>query len=287
MYWVIRLCLIMLAGIIGFAILPRRLVRLKKLGFIGIIGLTLGWLYYRGFCNLHFNEYNAMLRPGILFLMLAILIGVIQIFQKGSSKEEKLLSGMVILIIFITCLGSNNALFPSLNNLFLAGPYVFWYVWKFCRSVKESYSFSIGKADRAGSSAANKKEKKMSVVLYTFPLKAMAVMLVGMLLFQSVGFSTGFVFVEAAGASNVSATVDNNTVLAGVKMSPERAEWMEGISEYVNTNGLTGKEVLLYGQIPALSYYLQMPPAFNSWSDLRSFRPEAMKKPWTEWRRRS
>lgn len=278
MYWVIRLCLIILAGIIGFAILPRRLVRLKKLGFIGIIGLTLGWLYYRGFCNLHFNEYNAMLRPGILFLMLAILIGVIQIFQKGSSKEEKLLSGMVILIIFITCLGSNNALFPSLNNLFLAGPYVFWYVWRFCRSAKESYSFSFGKTDRAGSSAANKKEKKMSVVLYTFPLKAMAVMLVGMLLFQSVGFSTGFVFVEAAGASNVSATVDNNTVLAGVKMSPERAEWMEGISEYVNTNGLAGKEVLLYGQIPALSYYLQMPPAFNSWSDLRSFSLEAMEE---------
>lgn len=73
-------------------------------------------------------------------------------------------------------------------------------------------------------------------------------------------------------------TVDNNTVLAGVKMSPERAEWMEGISEYVNTNGLAGKEVLLYGQIPALSYYLQMPPAFNSWSDLRSFSLEAMEE---------
>lgn len=86
-----------------------------------------------------------MLRPGILFLMLAILIGVIQIFQKGSSKEEKLLSGMVILIIFITCLGSNNALFPSLNNLFLAGPYVFWYVWRFLQICKGILLFFLWK----------------------------------------------------------------------------------------------------------------------------------------------
>ena len=29
--------------------------------------------------------------------------------------------------------------------------------------------------------------------------------------------------------------------------------------------------MLLYGQIPALSYYLQMPAAFNPWPDLDSY----------------
>ena len=61
-------------------------------------------------------------------------------------------------------------------------------------------------------------------------------------------------------------------------MSSERAKWMEEISAYVNEQGLKGKEVLLYGYIPAVSYYLSMPPVFNSWSDLRSFSVDAMTK---------
>ena len=44
-----------------------------------------------------------------------------------------------------------------------------------------------------------------------------------------------------------------------------------GISEYVNERGLAGRDVLIYGQIPALSYYLQMPAAFNPWPDLDSY----------------
>ena len=63
----------------------------------------------------------------------------------------------------------------------------------------------------------------------------------------------------------------NNETLKGVWMSEERAGWMQEISEYVNTGGLAGKDVLLYGQIPALSYYLQMPAAFNPWPDLDSY----------------
>ena len=54
-------------------------------------------------------------------------------------------------------------------------------------------------------------------------------------------------------------------------MSEERAGWMQGISEYVNERGLAGRDVLIYGQIPALSYYLQMPAAFNPWPDLDSY----------------
>ena len=42
-------------------------------------------------------------------------------------------------------------------------------------------------------------------------------------------------------------------------------------AEYVNERGLAGRDVLIYGQIPALSYYLQMPAAFNPWPDLDSY----------------
>ena len=41
---------------------------------------------------------------------------------------------------------------------------------------------------------------------------------------------------------------------------------------------LQGHEVILYGEIPAMYYYLQMPSAFNPWSDLRSYSLEVMEK---------
>lgn len=93
-----------------------------------------------------------------------------------------------------------------------------------------------------------------------------------LLFFIQVGlFGRSFVFAEGTGVQELSAQVTNNETLKGVWMSEERAGWMQEISEYVNTGGLAGKDVLLYGQIPALSYYLQMPAAFNPWPDLDSY----------------
>ena len=59
-------------------------------------------------------------------------------------------------------------------------------------------------------------------------------------------------------------------------MSPEKARWLTELSGYVEERGLQGREVILYGDVPALSYYLQMPSAFNAWSDLRSYSYDTM-----------
>ena len=110
------------------------------------------------------------------------------------------------------------------------------------------------------------------------PLPAQAILaaFLAMCFLQFVGFGVGFSFVESTGAREVTAQVDNNEVLKGVKMHPDRAKWLEEISAYVNENDLQGKEVILYGYVPSLSYYLQMPSAFNPWSDLRSYHPDQM-----------
>ena len=111
------------------------------------------------------------------------------------------------------------------------------------------------------------------------PLPAQTVLaaLLAMCFFQFVAFGVCFTFVEATGAQQITAQVDNNEILKGVKMHPDRAKWLEEISTYVNENELQDREVILYGYIPAMSYYLQMPSAFNPWSDLRSYSVETMK----------
>lgn len=273
LYWLARFAVIVVAGMVVYGVVRLGLGRIKRLqgndrcqkmcgillaaGWAGVCVAAVVWLYKRGFCSFAFYSYDAMLRPGTIFLMITLLIGVIRIFHKNSPKEEKLISGMVVLVILLTAIGSNNGVLPSLNNLFVAAPYCLWEVWKF-----------LGQADFGW--------KKVPVCL--FPLKGFLCTFLALVYFQSIMFGVYFSFAEGTGVQDISAVVENNPVLKGVKMSPERAQWMESVSAYVQENDLEGKEVILYGMVPSLSFYLQMPSAFNPWSDLASYDIEVMKQ---------
>ena len=225
--------------------------------FSAILGLTmLTWLYFKGFCSLLFYSYDSMLRPGILFLMLTMLVALIRIFHPKCPREEKLISGIILLVVLLTSIGSNNGIYPSLNNLFVAAPYTLWQSWRFLQ---------------------NAGEKRFKVFRLS-PLPAKGALAAFLLLccFQFGLFGFHFVFAEATGVQNAQSYVDNNKVLKNIRMGADKALWMTELSAYVDDNDLQGQEVILYGQIPSLSYYLQMPSAFNPWSDLNSYSVEQM-----------
>lgn len=274
MYWVVRMGMILLGGMVLFAgslCLEERFSGKEgkqgaKILHIGVRILwgavsiaMIVWLYYREFCSFLFYSYDPIWRPGILFLMLTMLIAAVRILHKSSPKEEKLISIMVILVILLTPIGSNNGMLPSLNNLFIAAPYTLWQSWRFLRTVGE-------------------RKTRGGIWLSGFPAKGILTAFLALCLFQFGAFGAQFAFAEATGIQNATASVDNNAVLKNISMSPEKAQWMTEISAFVNENSMQGREVILYGWIPALAYYLQMPPAFNSWSDLDSYGPEVMEE---------
>ncbi len=214
------------------------------------------WLYHQKFCSFDFYSYDSILRPGVLFLIYAMLAAAIRVLDSKSTSGERLAGAMLILVILLTSLGSNNGVLPSMNNLFIAAPYALWESWRFLRRGKEI--------------------KIAGVTLSFFPVKTVLAAFLLMCAVQFGGFGIQFVFAEATGVQDTSAVVTNNEVLKNIKMSAEKAENMTQISAYVEENGLTGQEVILYGRVPALSFYLQMPSAFNPWSDLASYSSEAM-----------
>ena len=244
------------AGSVSESVASKFMWRLTHIWFGAVAVLMLVWLYLRGFCSLDYHNYGPIQRPGVLFLMLTMAVAVVVIFYPRSAKEEKLISGLLILVVLLTSIGSNNKNMPSLNNLFVAAPYTLWQCGRFVHKGKAMWEYG---------------SRNHRAVFCSFPLKAVLAAFLAMFLFQSILFGTGFVFAEATGVRDVTATVDNNEILRGVRMSPERAEWMTGISAYVKDHSLQEREVLLYGRIPAMSYYLGMAPAFNSWSDLDSY----------------
>lgn len=279
LYWLIRIALIGLAGVFGWMMVHLLVKKCKPVAtsekltkffyfccYVASIGLgivTVIWLYHREFCSWMFFSYDSMLRPGILFLMLTMLIAVLRIFGRNVSKEEKLISGLVLLIVLLTSIGSNNGVYPSINNLFIAAPY----------TLRQCAAFvsRVGKREL-------KFGKKFSIVLDPFAMKCVLIAFLALFLFQSSAFGAKFVFAEGTGVQNPVAIVENNEILKGMQMSSEKAEAMETISAYVREKELQGREVIPYGDIPSICYYLQMPPAFNSWSDLESFSVEQMTK---------
>lgn len=277
LYWVIRMCVFLGAGMVlstlaGFAKGKVSVVfqRGARAASIILAAAMAGWLYYRDaeglrvpFCTLDFYDYSSMHRPGILFLMLTLFIAVVRILHPRSRKEDRLVGSMLILVIFVTAIGSNNRTFSSMNNLFIAAPYTLEACWSFLKACKD--------------------KRIACVTVSAFPIKCVLSAFLLLCCFQFAGFGLKFAFAEAAGIRDISAGVENNEVLKNVKMSKEKAEWMSSISAWVNENGLQGREVILYGtplarSIPSLSYYLQMPSAFNPWINLTSYSYEALEE---------
>ncbi len=265
LYWVVRIGVILAAGTVLSAAagwleerLPWKKAVRTAAGAASVLlaAAMLAWLSARKFASLLFYTYDSMLRPGILFLMLTMLIALVRILHPDSGRREKLFSGMMLLVVLLTSVGSNNNVYPSLNNLFLAGPYTLWQSWRFVRYVGGKRIFGVR--------------------ISAFPAKCLLTAFLLMCFFQFTLFGAVFVFAEATGVQNADSYVENNDVLKGIRMSGEKARWMTELSGYVAEEGLAGREVILYGQIPGLSYYLGMPSAFNPWSDLDSYSVERM-----------
>jgi hypothetical protein len=91
-------------------------------------------------------------------------------------------------------------------------------------------------------------------------------------------FGWGFTFAEAKNAKDPHFRITAGKTLQGIRMSRPKAEQMLGLIHFIELNDLGDKELITYGYIPALSFYLQMPSAFNPWMDLPSYRYEVMEE---------
>ena len=253
--WIGWLLLFVVLGTIVYQILPKSWKWLKNIGYVGAVFCGFYLLWALKMFNMEYTTYMSMLQWAFMLLTATLVAGLVIIFGKGFSEQEKLLCGIGIIVMVITPLGSNNHLYLSINNLFFILPFTLWLMYRFFRWLPEAW-----------------KVHKWSIS--TYPLKAMLVCAGGMILLQTTLFAWNFVFLESDGANGAEifdTTVENNVILKGMYMEAERAESISEISAYVQEQGLKGKEIILYGKIPAMSYYLEMPFAISAWPDLASY----------------
>ncbi len=247
----------MLAGMVVYQLLPKRWATLKNVGYVVCV---FGGFYVL-MCQLMFNmKYSTKMSAfqwAVMLLTATIIAGVIVIFRKKFTESEKLLCGINIILIVITPLGSNNHLYSSINNLFLVAPFTLWMLYRFWQWIPKEVVLK-------------------KVTLYMYPVKAMFVCVFLMILLQSTLFGWFYVFHEGDGGENLHTKIENNDILKGMLTDETRAEYISEISLFVTQADLKGKEVILYGQIPAMSYYLEMPFAISAWPYLASYNYSVM-----------
>lgn len=242
--WVLIMAVCVALGVLGFMAFHGRFVRAKCIGYAVCCVVLMRWFYGQGMFSLAYDGYGAILNWGAVALIGALLIAVWEIFSKRTSEQEKIFAAIVVIVIGITPLGSNNQMYANINNMFLIVPYVLHAVSRMKAAEKKAFAW---------------------------PLYIMSMTCVIMLIWQSLCFGNVFIFRDAVPRDSEVTSVE---AVAHMKTNAENAEKLEELGWYVEQAGLKGRPVLLFGDVPALSAYLEMPFVMSPWPDLPSYSNE-------------
>ena len=249
--WMAYMVLCILPGIPFFAIQKERFSLLRKVVYCICIAFLFIVLGRWGMFNFKYYQKEAALQWGVVFLILSLGICVWMLFSRMQDCEWKLIAAMSLIVILITPLGSNNYVWPALNNLFFVAPITFWTIYRFARWGRP-YLDVTGKVP-------------------LFSVKAMTMAMVVAFLIQAVGIGCNYVFLDGEDGHKRDTTVEGSRILRGMKTNASNAGTLEELNTFMleNNTEYRNKKVILYGNIPGLSYYLHKAPAvYTSWADL-------------------
>lgn len=249
--WVFLIIIGIAMGMAMFFCFRGKLEQWKKIAYMAGMAILLRFLWGRGmFSFRYYEDYTSMYEWGMIGLYLIWIAAAYMLVSNKNTLEEKLWAVMVMVITVVTPLGSNNYTFQNLNNLFLTAPFAFYTYVKIFR----------------------RKAGKGMISQITFPWKAMLAMLGVMIFIQSIGFHSQFSFRDGMDGTKREYTFKSPKVLAGMQTTEKNGEAIQGLLQYIGEKEMDGREVVLYGDCPGLSYILNMPFAIGTaWPDLASY----------------
>ncbi len=259
--WAAYMVICVLPGIPFFVLWKDKFVKAKKIVYCLCVGFLFFVLMKWGMFNFKYYQKESALQWGVIFLLIALAADIYVMYTKHFNYDWKLISLISFIVILITPLGSNNYVWPVLNNLFFIAPVALWVIYRFVRWGRQYL------------------DNTRKVPL--FAPKAMLAGITLMFILQSVAVGCVYSFLDGENGEKVTFSVADNKVLKGMKTNAANAEALSGLSEFFNENEslYDGKKLILYGNIPGLSYVLSKPTALNTtWSDLDSNPVEEMQQ---------
>lgn len=252
--WMLYMILCVLPGIPFLVIARQRFLKIRKVIYCLCIPVLFWVLGKWGMFNFRYYQKESALQWGAVFLLMALAELIWMLFTRMLDDEWRLIGCIGLVIILISPLGSNNHIWPVLNNLFFVAPVIFWMVYRLARW---------------GRTYLDMTEK-----VPLFPVKAMMSAILIAFFIQAAGIGCCYVFRDGETGEERIYKVTENYVLKGMYTSEMNSEILEEISMFMAENNAqyAGKKLILYGNIPGLSYYLDKPPAIDTtWADLNTY----------------
>ena len=251
--WMIYMLLCILPGIPFLVIWQGKFLKFRKVIYCICIPVLFFVLGKWGMYNFRYYQKESALQWGAVFLLLAIGVLIWMLFTKMVDDEWKLIGCIALIIVLVTPLGSNNHIWPVLNNLFFVTPVIFWMIYRMARWGR-TYLDTTGKVP-------------------LFPVKAMFSGILIAFFIQALGVGFHYVFLDGETGEKRDSVVEGNAVLAGMHTSAMNAKTLSEITAFMEEkDGAYGeRKLILYGNIPGLAYYLDRAPAvYTTWPDLDS-----------------
>ena len=235
------------AGIIMFLIRPDKYVWIKKLLFVLGLGVVVKYYFAEGVFTRNYYYYDSIFKAAMMFVIISLILGIIggSGFLNGN-KQEQTLSFLMVMIVLITPLGSNNYTYPVINNLFVVAPISLWVMRRLMQ--------------RLG-------EKELH-----FTWQSTITMVIAVLLVQGILFHVNYSFVDGADGQKRDAVVRTVPKVDHMVTTSYNARTVEELGDYLSDKKLIGNRALLFGGIPGLSYIFDLKPAIDTvWPDLDSY----------------
>lgn len=253
--WVLLLLAATAMGWVLFLILPGRLEKAKMVLYVCMLPVLVRLLWGRGMFNFQYAFYWSVFEWCMVFLYAAIVFCIWALANPRMFRRDKLLSLIVLLIIIITPIGSNNETYPNMNNLFLAAPVTLWFGYRIWIALRP--------------------KKAM------FPVRAMLIFVSGFFLVQSLGFGVRAVFRDSIEGQKRDSLVTGNAKLAGVRTNAENAASLQDVVDFINDSGLGEGYLTLitFGDVPGFGWIFDMPSELShDWPDMNTYPVETMRQ---------
>ncbi len=237
--WLILFCVI---GAIFFKVFPQKFKWLKGLacaamGLAYILYLRKAQVVFLNFSSLSMAKDLTAVSLWIVDLVFAYMM-----FAPKTDRSDRILVTVSLVMLFVTPLGGNNNMYATMNCMFIAFPTI----------VKVFTDYNGGNEWLKG-------------VKFTATIPIAFFVLFAFL------HGKNYVFRDGVDAP-MDTYVTNNPIVAHVKTTRENAERLETISKLFFDENLCDGTLLLYGELPGMSYYLNTEPAIETtWPSLRSY----------------
>lgn len=199
----------------------------------------------------YYNE-GSIFQWMMLFLILTIIFGVADVGGfLTKDNRVRILAAIVLIVIVITPIGSNNYTYANMNNLFIAAPYTFWAAWRLWQKTRGQ--------------------------VFHFPWQAFMITILAMTLIQGIGFGLTYVFKDGINGEKRDAQVEGSAVLQGMYTTKENADNLTSLIAYMKKEDMVKEPILIWGDAPGLSYILDVPSAiFTTWPEAPSNTSKAL-----------